>query len=154
MEKMVYVVSRISKRCYDPICYSFDEEKARYSVVYDNRHLTAAEREGVEYILDVYKLDVLWGETAEEAFRRMDEEAEERIEPIRNELVKLPVSMDFDWDAHKMYEAYNWDSIVELMDDEIRESLNRQLAPCDDEKFLSAYLAAHVEKYGENFVVC
>ena len=40
---------------------------------------------------------------------------------------------------------------VSLMDDEIREDLNRELAPCSEQEFFSAYEKAHAEKYGEEF---
>lgn len=33
-----------------------------------------------------------------------------------------------------------WDMIVEMMDDEIREAVHDDLAPCTDEEFLSEYL--------------
>ena len=42
---------------------------------------------------------------------------------------------------------------VELMDDEIREELHAELAPCTDLEFLEAYMKRHEEKYGVPFVV-
>lgn len=39
------------------------------------------------------------------------------------------------WDA-----SHVWDAIVEVMDDEIREKVHRDLAPCSREEFLEAYL--------------
>lgn len=42
---------------------------------------------------------------------------------------------------------------VQLMDDEIREELHSELAPCTDEEFLRAYEARHLEKYGEEFTI-
>lgn len=42
---------------------------------------------------------------------------------------------------------------VNLMDDEIREELHAELAPCDDQEFLDAYVERHAEKYGEEFQV-
>ena len=42
---------------------------------------------------------------------------------------------------------------VSLMDDEIREDLNRELAPCSEQEFFSAYEKAQAEKYGEEFQV-
>lgn len=42
---------------------------------------------------------------------------------------------------------------VSLMDDEIREDLNRELAPCSEQEFFSVYEKAHAEKYGEEFQV-
>ena len=34
----------------------------------------------------------------------------------------------------------NWEAIVNLMDDEIREQVHMELAPCTDEEFLARYL--------------
>lgn len=42
---------------------------------------------------------------------------------------------------------------VELMDDEIREELHSDLAPCNDLEFLEAYMERHLEKYGIAFCV-
>lgn len=42
---------------------------------------------------------------------------------------------------------------VNLMDDEIREQIHEQLAPCAEEEFLRAYEKAHLEKYGEEFAI-
>lgn len=33
-----------------------------------------------------------------------------------------------------------WDVIVNMMDDDIREAVNADLAPCTDEEFLADYL--------------
>lgn len=35
-----------------------------------------------------------------------------------------------------------WDVLVNSMDDEIRESVHTEHAPCSDDEFLTAYLAA------------
>ena len=34
----------------------------------------------------------------------------------------------------------NWDQLVELMNDEIREDVHAELAPCTNEEFLARYL--------------
>ena len=47
----------------------------------------------------------------------------------------------------------NWESIVNLMDDEIREAVHADLAPCTEEEFLEEYKKRHLEKYGEEFIV-
>lgn len=52
-------------------------------------------------------------------------------------------------DGHEI----NFEAAVSLMDDEIREDLNRELAPCSDQEFFSAYEKAHEEKYGEEFQI-
>lgn len=36
---------------------------------------------------------------------------------------------------------------VALMDDEIREEVHRDLAPCTDEEFLTEYAIRHQKKY-------
>ena len=43
----------------------------------------------------------------------------------------------------------NFESAVMLMDDDIREQVNRELAPCTDQEFFSAYEKAHEEKFRE-----
>ena len=44
-----------------------------------------------------------------------------------------------------------WEAVVNLMDDDIREALHMELAPCTDQAFFTAYAAAHMEKYGEQW---
>ena len=46
------------------------------------------------------------------------------------------------------------DACAELMDDEIRERLHFEMAPCGAQEFLDAYVAAHAEKFdGEAFTI-
>ena len=41
---------------------------------------------------------------------------------------------------------------VELMDDDLREQLHMELAPCTNQEFFDAYVKAHAEKFnGEKF---
>lgn len=47
----------------------------------------------------------------------------------------------------------DFEAAVSLMDDEIREDLNRELAPCTEQEFFKAYEKAHEEKYGEEFQI-
>lgn len=35
-----------------------------------------------------------------------------------------------------------WDAVTDLMIDEIREAVHNDVAPCTDQEFLTAYLAA------------
>ncbi len=42
---------------------------------------------------------------------------------------------------------------VNLMDDELREELHRDLAPTTPLVFLASYAVKHYEKYGEYFTV-
>jgi hypothetical protein len=45
----------------------------------------------------------------------------------------------------------NFAAAVQMMDDEIREQLHEDLAPCTDQEFFTAYERAHAEKYGEEW---
>lgn len=47
----------------------------------------------------------------------------------------------------------NYESAVNLMDDEIREDIHREMAPCSDAEFLTEYCKRHAEKYGEEFEI-
>lgn len=44
-----------------------------------------------------------------------------------------------------------WNTAVNLMDDDLREELNADLAPCTEQEFFEAYEKAHAEKYGEEW---
>ncbi len=46
-----------------------------------------------------------------------------------------------------------WDITVSYMDDEIREELHTELAPCTKELFLEKYKEKHLEKYDEEFAI-
>ena len=45
----------------------------------------------------------------------------------------------------------NYEAAVMLMDEEIRESLSFEIAPCTDQEFFNAYEKAHAEKYSEEW---
>lgn len=45
----------------------------------------------------------------------------------------------------------NYEVAVWLMDDEICESLNFEIAPYTEQEFFTAYEKAHAEKYGEEW---
>lgn len=44
-----------------------------------------------------------------------------------------------------------YEASVLLMDDELREELHLELAPCTDQEFFTAYEKAHEEKFGEEW---
>ncbi len=46
----------------------------------------------------------------------------------------------------------DYDAVVSLMDDEICELLHGELAPCSNQVFVDAYLAAHLQAHGSEFV--
>lgn len=47
--------------------------------------------------------------------------------------------------------SIDYDAAVALMDDELCEALNMEIAPCTEQEFFDAYCKAHEEKYGEAF---
>ena len=55
--------------------------------------------------------------------------------------------------AKEIIENGMYDAAVNMMDDEIREELHRDMVPCTDEEFLEAYMKAHKVKYGEDFEI-
>lgn len=50
-------------------------------------------------------------------------------------------------------EEVNFDACINLMDDEIREAIHAELAPCTEQEFLDAYVDRHYDKYGEQFKI-
>ena len=49
------------------------------------------------------------------------------------------------------YSPTTYAAAVNLMDDDIRERLHNELAPCTNIEFLQAYAAAHREQFGETW---
>ena len=45
----------------------------------------------------------------------------------------------------------DFDAAVALMDDDLREAVHADLAPCSEQEFFEAYCKAHEAKYGEAF---
>ena len=45
----------------------------------------------------------------------------------------------------------DYETAVQLMDDDLREELHANLAPCTNQKFFEAYCEAYEEKYGEEW---
>lgn len=45
----------------------------------------------------------------------------------------------------------DFETSVQFMDDEIREELHNELAPCSGQEFFTTYEKAHEEKFGEEW---
>lgn len=45
----------------------------------------------------------------------------------------------------------NFDAAVNCMDDDIREMLHEEIAPCTDKEFFDAYCKAHEDKFDEEW---
>lgn len=48
---------------------------------------------------------------------------------------------------------FDMDVLVNYMDDEIREKLHNEIAPCTDEEFVAKYEELHKEKFDEKFTI-
>ena len=44
-----------------------------------------------------------------------------------------------------------WNTAVNLMDDDLREELSADLAPCTEQEFFEAYAKAHEAKFSEEW---
>lgn len=60
--------------------------------------------------------------------------------------------MKTDWESIVERHLY-WDTIVGMMDDEIREQVHAELAPCTEEEFFARYCELHEQKFGEEFEI-
>lgn len=47
----------------------------------------------------------------------------------------------------------DFDVAVQLMDDDIREQVHAELAPCAEQAFFDAYCVSHEAAFGEPFVL-
>lgn len=69
---------------------------------------------------------------------------------MAEELEKLASQYVEDEDGHLI----GYDAAVEMMDDDLREELHREMAPCSNQEFYDAYVKAHAAKYnGEKFQI-
>lgn len=66
---------------------------------------------------------------------------------IARELKRIRDSKVVDSDGNE----YDWDTVVSCMNDDIREQIHREIAPCSNQEFFDAYVKAHREKFGEEF---
>ena len=91
-----------------------------------------------------------WRAAAREEFKKeydlTDNEADMMVEALEQ------VAQDWveDEDGHLVY----YDAAVKLMDDDLREQLHREMAPCTNQEFYDAYVKAHAAKFnGEKFQI-
>lgn len=69
---------------------------------------------------------------------------------MADELAKLADQYVEDEDGHMIYYA----AAEEMMDDDLREELHMEMAPCTNQAFFNAYVKAHAERFnGEKFQI-
>ena len=66
---------------------------------------------------------------------------------------KAPEGVKNEKHGKRKRQRSNMDAAVMLMDDEIREAVNFDIAPCREQEFVDEYCKRHLEKYGEDFIV-
>ena len=52
-----------------------------------------------------------------------------------------------------MIRYYGWDQITDFMDEDLREEVHIDMAPCPPLDFLKEYSRRHLDKFGEEFTV-
>lgn len=72
-------------------------------------------------------------------------------------IVRLAIDRMFR-EERKMNEITNhygrtidFDAAVNLMDDELREQIHNEMAPCSQQEFFDRYAVAHYERFGEEW---
>ena len=50
-------------------------------------------------------------------------------------------------------ELVDFEACVIQMDDDLREEIHEDMAPCGEQEFLDEYVRRHVEKFGEEFAI-
>ena len=59
-----------------------------------------------------------------------------------------------DWVEDEDGHLVNYEVAVAMMDDDLREQLHREMAPCSNQEFYDAYVKAHAAKFnGEKFQI-
>lgn len=87
------------------------------------------------------------GLTADEVNEMLEELADETKSEVP------PEYYQYYKEPEEIIEQGLYDAAVALMDDEISEAVNADLAPCTEQEFLAEYMARHEQKYGVPFVV-
>ena len=49
-------------------------------------------------------------------------------------------------------EEFFFEATIDSMDDDLREELHAEFAPCTDQTFFDKYAEAHLEKFGEEWI--
>lgn len=92
-----------------------------------------------------------WRASDREDFKKEYDLTDWEADVMAEELEKL-ASRQYveDEDGHLV----DYDAAVEMMDDDLREELHREMAPCTNQEFYDAYVKAHAAKYnGEKFQI-
>lgn len=90
------------------------------------------------------ELDVHRAKTREAVRRyRARKKAEKELKAMEDRTIK----------ACEIIDKGLYDAAIELMDDDIREDIHKDMAPCTDLEFLVEYMKRHKEKYRSEFTI-
>lgn len=125
------------------------------------------EEENADWILDEIRSGHIWRqmEGIPEDWDVLDPEDEREISnrgTILASITAYELDEDGDYDVDKpiarteraiakVMIPETWDALVNLMDDDLREQVHQELAPCTNAEFLKRYAELHKQKYHEDF---
>lgn len=72
-------------------------------------------------------------------------------EPVSSRTIMERTDGEVEKRVERLLGNTEWETLTHHMDDELREKLHVELAPCSNEEFLRAYVTAHAKTYGEWF---
>lgn len=91
-----------------------------------------------------------WRASDREALKESYDLTDWEVDVMVEELGKQASQYVEDEDGHLVYYA----AAEEMMDDDLREELHMEMAPCTNQEFYDAYVKAHAAKYnGEKFQI-
>ena len=118
----------------------------------DEQEQTIAAYEA-EYLRVLREISAMYPEDDGDSIDRLWQIMDQHVEDTAAALVKELTGRSYvKWtDKHGVTRWIEYDSAVMLMDDDIRERLHGELAPCTDQEFIDAYTIAHREEYGTDW---
>lgn len=115
--------------------------------------MTAEERKQIAYQIAYDAMDLYeegWRASDREELKKEYDLTDWEADVMVEELERQANQYVEDEDGHLVYYA----AAVELMDDDLREQLHMELAPCTNQGFYDAYVKAHAERFnGEKFQI-
>lgn len=106
-----------------------------------------ADAEGIDYMpgaLDVVRYALIWDNDVTDGLTF--EQVEREIESLADAYAEEDVTVVNEFGVRIAFAA-----AVPMMDDDIREEIHRELAPCSEQEFFDAYATAHEDRFGETW---
>lgn len=115
--------------------------------------MTNEERKQIAYEIAYDAKDLYeegWRATDREELKGRYDLTDWEADVMADELAKLADKYVQDEDGRTV----DYAAAVELMDDDLREELHMEMAPCSNQEFYDAYVKAHAAKFnGEKFQI-